>query len=191
MDRVHRLQFIAIDDLKIFDTNPFLVFTTPPAQIRELSATSVSPGLESGAPLLQCAIQQPAPPCVLPAFKYLLRELSAKTVRLANRRNADDVDREIQIRDHSTNDRQLLHILFTEIRAVGPDNIEKLQHDRRNAAKMTGPEFSAQMLVQSCDIDERQLRQRIHFVHRRRKNQIDAVTLADLKVLGRGRGYRP
>src|SRR5205085_10522781 len=48
---------------------------------------------------------------------------------------------------------------------------------------MSWPEGSAQVLADTRDFREGQLRKRIHFLHRRHKDEIHTMPLADFEVL--------
>jgi hypothetical protein len=76
--------------------------------------------------------------------EILIARAHRETVGLAHGRRADDRDAQAQVRDHATDDRQLLEILLAEDRDVRIDDVEQLRDDGRDAFEMSGTKLAAQ-----------------------------------------------
>ena len=112
-----------------------------------------------------------------------MRELSARpsgsrTVGTGTMRH-----RHIEVGNHPPDDRQLLRVLLAEIRHVGLNDVEQLQHHGRDAVEMAGPVSPAQVIGQSADVHRAAQRARIHLGDRRREHEVDA----ELPAQRRGR----
>ena len=72
------------------------------------------------------------------AVRCLLRELSASPSSSRTVGDGHHCNRNVQIRNHPPDDRQLLRILLAKVGPVGFHDVEQLEHDRRHAAEMSG-----------------------------------------------------
>src|SRR5215471_20450101 len=116
-------------------------------------------------------------------LEILVTGTHGQTVAFSNRGHADDSDRKIQILHHSSNNGELLHILFAEKRIIRSHNIKQLHHHCGDSAKMAGPKFAAKVLADTRNIDECELRCSIHFVIRGSKDEVHSVLPADLEIV--------
>ena len=94
-----------------------------------------------------------------------------ETVALAHRRTADDFDRQVEVARQSSDDLQLLVVLFAEIGAIGQAGEEELGDHRRHAVEMAGAERAAKPAGQLRNMDGRQAGFRIHLPDVRREDQ--------------------
>src|SRR6185312_368174 len=67
-----------------------------------------------------------------------------KTIRLAHRRRADNLDGQAEVRDHVPNDRELLKILLAKYREIRLHDVEELGDYRAHAVEVTGTEFAVE-----------------------------------------------
>ena len=88
--------------------------------------------------------QAPAPARVPPALDNRLRELSARPSVSRTVWHGHDAHRQVEVAHHAANDRALLVILEAENGRVRLHDVEKLQHDRADAAEMPRPRSAAQ-----------------------------------------------
>ena len=119
--------------------------------------------------------------------EILIARAERETVRFAHGRAGEDLDREIEIADHSPNDGELLKILFPKNRRVRREEMKQLRHHRADAAEMARPGSAAEPLRKRRFLDESRAIVRIHFVRRGPKDQIHAFRAADFLV----RRFRP
>ena len=81
------------------------------------------------------------------ALNRRLRLLHGHSVRLAHGGDRNNPDRHVQVANHAPDDRQLLGVLLAEKGAVRLHDVEKLQHDGGDSAKMAGAKPPAQPLA--------------------------------------------
>ena len=92
------------------------------------------------------------------------------------------VDRHVEVGHEPPDDGELLRVLLAEIRAMRLHHLKQLQHDRRDAAEVAGPEFSTQMVGEPADVDAHSGGCGIHLGRRRRKHDVDAELAAERQV---------
>ena len=113
-----------------------------------------------------------------------------QAVRFAHRGHADDLHGHIQIRDHAPDHRQLLRILFAELRAIRLHDLEQLQHHRGHAAEMARPESAFHVIRHPSHFHESRLR-RGYISSTDGANTTSTPRAAqNAKSAASGRGYR-
>src|SRR3990170_8834765 len=95
---------------------------------------------------------------------------------------ADDLDVEIEVLRQAANDLKLLVILAAKNCYMGTDDIKKLRHHRRHAAKVAGPHSAAQRLTEFANLDSSLETLGINFFHCRMKQDIDAGVIEQLSI---------
>src|SRR5262245_38745187 len=113
--------------------------------------------MNSARRLLDGAIERR---CGLAFFRIevFVPRTQGQTVSFTNGGHTFDRNPQVQVRHHSSNDQELLHVLFAKVRALWLDNIQKLEHDGCDCAEVARPELSAEMFTQAPDLHSRQLR---------------------------------
>ena len=91
-------------------------------------------------------------------FALLRREVGVprrerEAVVVADGRDDADLELEVQVADELLDDRGLLRVLLAEVGAVGPDDVEELQADRRDASEVAGPELAFERRAELADVD--------------------------------------
>ena len=74
-------------------------------------------------------------------------------VRLADGRADLDPDRHVEVADELADDERLLRVLLAEVGDVGPDHVEELRHDRRDAREVARARGAAEHVGQAGDLD--------------------------------------
>ena len=76
----------------------------------------------------------------------------------------------------------LLGVLLAEIRTIRKNQIEQLQYDRTDAAKMAGPRSAAESVLQARDFDVRTEAGRVDRLDRRREHRVGPGRSAERAV---------
>ena len=111
-----------------------------------------------------------------------MRDAQGEPVVGAHRFAGDDLDRQVELQDHSAHDLQLLAVLFPEYRDIGLDEIEQLQDDRAHAVEETGSECAVELVGDQRRLHTVGLGRRIHVVLVRREQDVDALALETCAV---------
>src|SRR4051812_26787674 len=104
----------------------------------------------------------------------LVPRAQSKTIGLADGLDADDRCRHIEVLRHSSDDSELLGVLFTEVCAVRLRDLQQLHDDGRDAAEVTGPERSAEMVCERSNFDAAHRWSGIYLGGARRKDAVHA-----------------
>ena len=175
------MNFGGINDLQIFDADEWLGLEDRDGGFSNLRCIALA-----GANTLDCFFERTIENrCGFPlgGIQVLIPRADRQTVGLADRRYRGNFDGNIQIRHHAPDDCQLLHVLFAEIGAVRPDDVEQFQNNRCHSAEMPRPEFAAEVFAHPRDLREGQRRERVHFVRRWIENDVRTLPPANLHVL--------
>jgi len=97
-----------------------------------------------------------------------------EAVLVADDRNGDDLCSEVEVDRQPPDHRELLEILFPKNRDLGPDRVEKLGDDGRDAVEMTGPGLAFPALAEACDRDARGKTGGVHLLGRRHPQKVAA-----------------
>src|SRR5688572_5087765 len=89
-----------------------------------------------------------------------------ETVGFTHGGHLDDFDGNVQVSHQPFDNRDLLRIFLPEIGAFRMRDLKQLQHDCRNALKMTRPKLSAEVVCEPADMDGALWRLRIDFARR-------------------------
>ncbi len=100
-----------------------------------------------------------------------------EAVRLADRRHADDLGRDVEIAGHPPDHLQLLEVLLAEIGPLALRLVEQLGDDRGDAFEMAGTADATEMVGEAGDLDLGGEARRIDLRGRRCEDQIDAGQL--------------
>jgi hypothetical protein len=105
-----------------------------------------------------------------------------EAVRIANGRQHAELDLEREVADQRADHLGLLRILLPEVRAAGAHDREELEHDRRHAAEVTGPEPPFEDRAELGDVDPGLEAGRVHLIGARCEDDVDAFLLRELEV---------
>ncbi len=89
---------------------------------------------------------------------------------------------EREVADHAPDHLDLLRVLLSEVRDVGPHDGEELQHDRRDAAEVAGAKASFEDRAELGDVDPGLEAGRVHLLRGGREDDVDARLLGELEV---------
>ena len=117
-----------------------------------------------------------------------LRLDRAETVVLAYGRHPDDLDAEVEVADHASDDRELLEVLLPEHRQVGVGDAEQLGDDGRDPAEVAGSHRPLEAFGQPARHDVRLEARRVHRRGRRRVHGVDARLRQASRSSSIGRG---
>ena len=94
-----------------------------------------------------------------------------------------DLDRDVQVAHEPADDGGLLRVLPAEVGAVRADQVEQLQADRCDAAKVAGPILALEDRAEPLDVDLRLVAVRVELLHARGEEDVDACSLGELGVV--------
>ncbi len=98
-----------------------------------------------------------------------------QAVGLAHGRADLDAHRQVEVAHQRADDERLLGVLLAEERHVGPDHVQQLGHDGRDAVEVAHAAVLAlERLGQAAHVDRRPEARRIDLVERRREEQVGA-----------------
>ncbi|MCZ7588060.1 MAG: hypothetical protein M5U27_04200 [Gaiella sp.] len=103
-------------------------------------------------------------------------------VGVAHRGHDGELELEVQVGDHAAQHLDLLRILLAVEREVGPDGVEELEADRRDAAKVPRAVLALEHCPEPGHVDPRLVPRRVHLVRGRREDDVDARVASDLEV---------
>ena len=103
-----------------------------------------------------------------------------EAVVVAHGRHDADLERDVEVADEPADHRDLLRVLLAEVRALGPDDVEELEADGRDAAEVPGPRFALRAGLLRLDPGREAVGIELGCV--RREDDVDAVLLRDREV---------
>src|SRR5262245_17545288 len=157
-DGLHRVR---VDDLQVLESERGIGWACPAGAVMRRRNGFHCPAFHlggvplAGANCVACRGQGPEQRDRKLAFAGVeppVARARRQAVWLPYSRDADDRERQVEVGCQPPDDRQLLRILFAEVGDVGPNDLEELQHDRRDAAEVSRPVAPAQMIAELCDV---------------------------------------
>ena len=136
-------------------------------------ATSCSPALRRRSAKLQSLRQDK---CFLPVgpFQEAVAAAQSEPIGLPDRGACANLDGEIELSTHFTDEELLLIVLAAEIGRIWLHNIQQFEHDSGDAAEMSRSEGSFENPREGLDLHERGKTGRIKAFHLRSKHEVDA-----------------
>ena len=102
---------------------------------------------------------------------------SSRTVGITH-----ELELELEVGDHPAQDVDLLRVLLAVEREVGPDDVEQLEADRRDAAEVARAVLAFEDRAELGHVDPRLVPGRVHLGGGRREDDVDAGRARDLEV---------
>ncbi len=104
-------------------------------------------------------------------------------VALADGRDGDDVDGQGEVVDHAADDEELLGVLLAEVTAVGRQDVEELEHDGADAAKVAGAVLALKALADGAGLDPRAEAFGVHLGRGGDEEDVDTLSTEGGKVV--------
>jgi hypothetical protein len=106
-----------------------------------------------------------------------------QAVRLAHRRDGDDVDPEVEVGDHPPDEQQLLGVLLPEQRNLSAGQVQQLADHGEDAVEVAWSRLPLEHVAERAGIHpDGGVAVRVHLVGGGCEDQVDALALAELQV---------
>src|SRR5438093_3376841 len=84
-------------------------------------------------------------------IKVRIARAHGQSIRLADNRASDNLDREVQVAYHAPNDGQLRGIFLAKERCIGLNNLEELRDNRGHATEVPRARLPAELVAKAFD----------------------------------------